>query len=247
MARQKGLDRRRFVKLYPSTAAAAGLPPCLQAAPQGPLRRYARVRLVDGRGAVLRAADLHVGVNYIFHYPYVTTPCFLLNLGEPARPDTLTTDTGHSYRWPGGVGPHDAIVAFSAICSHRMSYPARQVSFINYRPGPTAFVNKEQHSARKAHIIYCCSENSVYDATDGARVLGGPAPDPLATIRLEYDRADDALYATGTQGAVLFERFFDKFGFHLALEYETSDIRQQVADASPVVPLADYTRNRILC
>ncbi|MGA7800236.1 MAG: hypothetical protein WCC36_05455 [Gammaproteobacteria bacterium] len=247
MSRRSGIDRRGFVRLCLSTLVAAGVPPCLGAAQSGPVRNYGPVRLVDHRGAPLRVADLHVGVNYIFHFPYVTTPCFLLNLGARARPDTLETDNGGSYRWPGGVGPQGAIVAFSAICSHRMSYPAREVSFINYRPGPTAFVDKDKDSVRKARVIYCCSENSVYDAADGARVLGGPAPDPLASIRLEYEPDDDALYATGTQGAVLFERFFDKFGFHLALEYQTSDIRQRVVDSSPVVPLADYTRNRILC
>jgi len=242
-----GINRRRFIG-WCASCLAAGAGRRLWAGQKPLSREYDRVRLVDPRGHPLRADALAAGVNYLFHYPYVTTPCFLINLGEPAPgPDTLQTQAGGSYRWRGGTGPGHSLVAFSAICSHRMTYPARSVSFINYRHRPTPFVNEDKTVVKRAHIIYCCSENSVYDAADGARVLGGPAPQPLAAIDLEYDSDTGQLHATGTDGGELFERFFDKFGFHLALEYGVSDIRQRVTGTAEVVRLDDYTRNQVLC
>ena len=50
-------------------------------------------------------------------------------------------------------------------------------------------------------MIHCCSEHSEYDPATGARVLGGPAPQPLSAILLEHDKSNDYLYAVGTLGA----------------------------------------------
>src|SRR6185369_8504974 len=97
-------------------------------------RYYTRVQLVDSARRPLRAASLAANRNYIFHYPYASTPCFLLDLGKPtAQAVTLKTEQGTAYEWPGGVGPRGAIVGYSAICAHRLSYPTRQISFISYR------------------------------------------------------------------------------------------------------------------
>ena len=46
-------------------------------------RSWSRARLVDERGKPLRAATLVADRNYIFHYPFRGTPCFLINLGKP--------------------------------------------------------------------------------------------------------------------------------------------------------------------
>ena len=65
-----------------------------------------RARLVDTGGKTLRADALTVGQSYVFHYPYVTTPCFLIDLGSPTEPGAdLETSDGRPYRWAGGVGP----------------------------------------------------------------------------------------------------------------------------------------------
>src|SRR5207249_9866845 len=48
-------------------------------------RLYQRVKLVDEDGAALRAGSVPANRNLIFHYPYASTPCFLLNLGRPAK------------------------------------------------------------------------------------------------------------------------------------------------------------------
>jgi arsenite oxidase small subunit len=248
MSNGPGISRRRFMKLCATSAALVSANPQALARSRGPVHRYNRVKLVDPDRNPIRLQDLEAGKNYVFHYPYATTPCFLLNLGDVAvRPTVLETKAGQRYEWTGGVGPRRSVVAFSAICSHRMSYPAHQVSFINYRPETVAFVDEQDHVEHQSHVIFCCSERSVYDALRGAKVLGGPAPQPLAAISLQHAAEDDSLYALGTQGGELFERFFDKFGFHLSLEYQTDDIREQVTGTTLVVPLEDYTHNQILC
>ena len=200
----------------------------------------------DGRS--LRLDDLEVGENYVFHYPYVTTPCFILNLGKPALPqDGLEMDDGRKYSWRGGVGPQRSVVAFSAICAHRMSYPTPTVSFINYRHEPTAYTNHEYRLARREQVIYCCSEGSVYDPAEGCRVLGGPAPQPLAAVDLGLDEATGELRALGMYGGDMFERFFEKFGFQLALQSEISDIRAPVGEDTEVVRLSEYSSNSNVC
>lgn len=242
------ITRRGFVRLCSSALALIGARRALALPADSTERKYQRVRLVDADGHALRAAGLEVGRNYIFHYPYISTPCFLLNLGEPAKGGTtLQTKDGQRYIWQGGVGPARAIVAFSAICSHRMTYPAHAVSFINYRSHAVSFLDRQLHPERRDHVIYCCSEKSVYDATAGARVLGGPAPQPLAAILLDYESADDALYARGTYGGAIFQQFFDKFAFHLSLEYLDQDIHRETTHAAPVVPLDQYSRTQVLC
>lgn len=243
------VKRRNFVRLCASALAAVTASPRLLAqSAEGTLHRYQRVRLVDHDGRTITPKDLRVGVNYVFPYPYVCTPCFLLNVGQPLPGGIqLQTKSGQSYRWRGGVGPGRAIVAFSAICAHRMTHPSPTVSFINYRHKPTRFVDSDHEMAERTDIIYCCSERSVYDVTEGARVLGGPAPQPLAAVLLDYEPAENAFYAGGTYGGDMFEPFFAKFSMRLELEYATMDIKRQVSHTAKVQTLADFTKNQVLC
>lgn len=239
------VTRRRFVRFCAAFLASLRAAPAFAGQAAAP---FARVRLVDGRSRDLSPSELEVGVNYLFHYPYIATPCFLIRLDRPAaEPTRLVTENGRSYRWQGGVGPERSVVAYSAICAHRMTHPAKSVSFINYRSQPATYLDRGEQSACRAGIIYCCSERSVYDATRGARVLGGPAPQPLAAIRLEYDADGDALFAAGVYGGALFERFFHEFGERLSLEFGTTAIRRPVRGAAKVMRLAEYSRNQILC
>lgn len=246
MSADSDFTRRRFVRMCASVAALVGANPALLAQSHGPIHRYQRVQLVDERERPITAADLRVGENYLFYYPYVSTPCFLLNLGRPTKNASLQTEDGRSYRWEGGIGPQRSVVAFSAICAHKLSHPAREVSFINYRHKPATFQSAANESVRQAQVIYCCSEKSVYDPLDGARVLGGPAKQPLTTIALEQDDSG-AIFATGTVGGELFDRFFERFSSRLSLEFRTSDVRKPVTDRAGVVLLADYCRAQILC
>jgi len=236
-------SRRRFCGFCATSVAAmsAALPRALEAGERPLLKRYNPVRLVRPQGEQLRIDRLVPGVNYLFQYPFASTPCFLIDLGRPvAEPVELETREHQPYVWRGGVGPNRSIVAFSAICSHRMTHPAPEVSFISYHPAG-------HHDPRQRGVIHCCSENSVYDPAAGARVLSGPAPEPLAAIELEYDDGNGTLMAVGASGGTLFDRFLHEFRFRLAIDYGEPGYRRHVRERTPVVTLDEYTRRPYEC
>lgn len=240
-------SRRDFLRLCGGASAALA---CgsrgLLAAPPAAHQAYAKVLLVDRDGAPVRCEALGKHREYVFQYPYRATPCFLIDLGEPLPGgNELTTEDGRRYRWTGGVGPNRSVVAFSAICAHKLSHPSRVVSFIGYREQPVGFLNRQQQVERRAGVIQCCSEHSIYDPAAGAAVVAGPSPQPLAAIELRYEQ--DALYATGVYGGELFARYFQQFGERLMLEYLGSGYSDDVADTSTVIPGEEFTRNRIRC
>lgn len=243
------LGRRSFVKLCASTVAVISASPHLLAqAARAPLKLYVRVRLIDAGGKPLKAKSLRAGDSLIFNYPYTTTPCFLLNLGKPiATSVPLLTETGAAYLWPGGVGTRQSLVAFSAICAHKMSHPAKAVSFINYRHEAVSFRNTKKQVVTRAGVILCCSENSAYDPARGASVLGGPAKQPLCSILLEHDKVDDTLYALGSYGGEMFEQFFERFGPRLQIEWATSDVRQIASEGVVAVPIDTYSSSQMMC
>ncbi|HRQ48856.1 MAG TPA: twin-arginine translocation signal domain-containing protein, partial [Rhodocyclaceae bacterium] len=182
-------------------------------------RHYHRVRLLDDRGQPLRMEEIHEGVQYVFPYPYAATPCFLLNLGRPVPGQNgLTTESGERYDWPGGSGPARSVVAYSAICAHKMAHPARGISYISFR-------EPRNGEDPVTGVISCCAENSRYDPFSGGTVLSGPAPQPLAAILLDHDTAHDELHAVGTLGGEMFQRFFTEFEARLSIEYPNRDVR----------------------
>jgi len=230
------MERREFVKFCAASALAGG--PGAVAADSQP-RLYARAKLVDETGAPLRTGAVPANQNLIFHYPFAATPCFLLNLGKPvAAPVQLKTAENQAYEWRGGIGPARSVVAYSAICAHKLSYPTRDISFISFRTETSA---RNRHAA----VIHCCSEHSQYDPAAGAKVVAGPAPQPLAAILLDWDAAKDELYAVGTLGGEMFNQFFEKYAFRLALEYPTP--KNQIAGSCIVHPLDNYCRQQVRC
>ncbi len=245
MSNNDNSGRRRFLGRCGSMLGmlAAGRP----VAAGMPLQAFSTVQLVDDHERPLLVDALEPRTEYIFHYPYTTTPCFLIDLGSPALPDgELETAEGARYRWQGGVGPGRSIVAFSAICSHRLSHPTPRASFIGYRRDPVGFLDASFDVQRRPGVIQCCSEQSVYDPATGARVLGGPAPQPLAAVQLEY-RDDGSLRATGVYGGQMFDRYFELFASRLVLEYETLDVQAPIRDMSVVLRGDVFTRNTISC
>ena len=233
------MQRRNFIKLCAATCAVSAHP-AFSAENLKP-RFYARSRLVNELGQPIKAAGLVAGRNYIFHYPFQSTPCFLLDLGKTTGRDVeLKTESGAAYRWTGGVGPRRSIVGYSAICAHRMSYPTPQISFISYR-------EHSQSGTAKQNTIQCCSEHSEYDPAAGGKVLAGPAPQPLAAILLEHDPKSDALYATGTLGGEMFNAFFAKYEFRLAIDYGTSTPRREVAAQTIVKELTQFCKQQVRC
>lgn len=96
-------------------------------------------------------------------------------------------------------------------------------------------------------MIHCCAEHSEYDPAAGAKVMGGPAPQPLCAILLEYNRESDGLHAVGTLGGEMFDAFFTKFGFRLALEHGTDRAHQPVTGAAVVMDLRDFCKQQVRC
>jgi Rieske Fe-S protein len=233
------MKRRDFVQVCAASAASVAVPHPAQAA--GLMARmYRRAKLVDENGKPLAIAQLHTGVGYVFDYPYSATPCFLIRLDRPAPGGIdLKTESGGIYRWEGGIGAVKSVVAYSAICAHKMTYPTKQVSFIGYRddPSPVAPTGK---------VITCCSDRSVYDPSAGARVVSGPAPQPLATILLEHDAKTDDVWAVGTFGGEMFDQFFRKYDFRLQLEMGNR-AKTQVEGTTVVRELASYSTQWAKC
>lgn len=224
------MNRRGFNRLCAGLAAAATVPGAVGAA--APRTEHNRVRLVNTDGASLTAADVTQRESWVCLYPYVTSPCFVLNLGP--------TDSGkapHPFALHSDFSTDATLVAFAAICTHKLSHPAKAMSFITYRP-PTV--------EAPIHRIICCSEGSVYDAAQGARVLGGPAPAPLAAVELEED-STGALFATASYAGDLYERFFDAFAFRLALDYEIENPRTKSENTATVRTMAEHSEHHIEC
>jgi Rieske Fe-S protein len=234
------MERRRFVTACAAVATAAGLSASTPAWAAAAPRLYTRTRLFDIHGDPIKVRQLAARTNYVFSYPFAATPCFLLDLGRPvpAAASLLRAD-GASYAWNGGVGARRSVVAFSAICAHKLAYPTREVSFIRFQPGrsPTSDGN----------VIHCCADHSVYDPAAGARVVSGPAPQPLAAILLDYDADRDELAALGTVGAEQFEAFFRKYDFRLALDYGAGKAQLPVGTTTVVRELKEYCRQTIQC
>lgn len=221
------MRRASFVTLCGGALAATQLAERFTAAASAAeFKEFNRVKLVDAAGNSLRAQSLFTTEAYIFRYPYNGTPCFLIDLGK--RPGS------------GGVGPRGTIVAFTAICAHQLSYPTPAASPIAYSPG-------ESHVAGRSGVIVCCAHLSVYDPAHDARVVSGPAPQPLTAIALEYAALNDELYATGVIGGDRFEDFFKAFKGDLVAALGPGVARRLVAETTTVVPMSKFTTESLYC
>lgn len=241
------LSRRKFVKVCAAYVAALASWRPLTSSATTERSSYNRVRLMR-RGRPIRPEDFEPGQVYIFNYPYVTTPCMIFNLGEHlSQQQQLITEEGDRYTWPGGSGPDHAVVAYSAICAHKMTYPAKSASFLNYRHSKVVYFDSERNRQTREKIIYCCSERSVYDPARGAQVIGGPAPQPLATILLDYDSQDDSFYATGTIGGEMFRKFLSEFEFRLQLDFKIVDVRQSTVEQVDLLTIEEYSEVVVHC
>ena len=153
------MERRQFVRVCATGAGAANcatgigsamLVRSVPAADPVQPKRYPRAKLAGAGGMALKASQLAINKNYLFFYPFQGTPCFLLNLGKPLKPAPTRGFQGVSYEWPGGAGASKSIVAYSAICSHQLTYPTKDISFISFRAGKGG-------ANKYADVIHCCS------------------------------------------------------------------------------------------
>ncbi len=198
---------------------------------------FPKSALVYDNGDPVTVDSLVPGSSCVFSYPFVTTPCFVLRLKSSAQ---------KTEQWSGGVGDDQSVVAFSAICSHKMSHPAKPISHINFREDAVTFYDKEGKKQEREQMISCCSERSVYDPTQGAAVLSGPAPVPLAAIALDVTDTGQ-LMAVGSSGIDQYERFLEKFGFRLAMEYGVTDVRARVGEQTVATIAQRFSSQQIRC
>ncbi len=125
------------------------------------------------------------------------------------------------------MGPARAIVAFSAICAHKLAYPTRDVSFIRYQP--------QRSATSDAQVIHCCADHSVYDPAGGARVLVGSGAAAARGHPARLRRRDRrARRASARVGAEQFDAFFGKYEFRLALEHGQGKARRPVGATTVV-------------
>ena len=158
-------------------------------------------------------------------------------------PTSLRTRGQQAYQWPGGVGPRRSVVAFCAICAHKLVYPTKDLSFISFRKGAAA---NPQTPDKGSDLIHCCADHSQYDPAQGAQVLSGPASQPLCAVLLQHDAKTDTLTAYGTLGGELFDEFFKKYEAKLSLDVGAKAKNKIVAKAT-VQELDKYCRNPVQC
>lgn len=228
------MQRRDFNRLCSGLLAGAA---SLSGSALASTQPFPRSALVYDDASPVTVDSLEPGTSCVFSYPYVTTPCFVVRLKSAAK---------QSDNWQGGVGEDESVVAFSAICSHKMSHPAKPISHINFRADTLSFYDSNGQKQERDQLISCCSERSVYDPVNGAAVLSGPAPVPLAAIALSVNEQGQ-LVATGSSGADQYERFLNKFGFRLAMEYGVTDIRARVGEQTVATLAQQFSSQQIRC
>jgi arsenite oxidase small subunit len=131
---------------------------------------------------VATLSSLQVDQPVYFNYPLndQSEASILVKLG------TAVTD---------GVGPDKDIIAYSQICQHLGCIYA----FVP--PGSSPQCNGSYSSP--GPVGYCCCHGSVYDFTNDAKVLSGPAPRPVPRVVLEVDSSGN-IYAIGMSGANIY-------------------------------------------
>lgn len=202
---------------------------------------YKRALLTKADGTPLKLTDIENDVPYIFHYPFASTPVFLLNLDLPVKSREMKTAAGETYTAPAGIGAGRNIVAYCAICQHQLMYPTKDYTVINY------YGKNAEKCKLGVQLIKCCAHNSVYDPKANGQKIDGPAENNLVQIVLEYDEAKGELYAVGIAGKDVFAEFFDLYKKELRTEYgSTADARAEVTGAK-TVKLSDYTASLIQC
>src|SRR5271157_666093 len=191
--------RRNFLKIVAVAgvlgAVGGGVGSALQYAGRPPtvgLANYPAVQLQDVDGSVLTASKVMAEYNVTtsdalaFDYPLTNEPNLLINLSSP------TGNSGGATQVPGGVGPKESIVAFSAICQH-LGCSVPSLAFYPSGTCPKSF-------GGLGFYIHCSCHGSTYDATGSASNLTGPATRPLPQVTLQWNRADDTLWAIGVTG-----------------------------------------------
>lgn len=240
------MERRNFLKIMAAGATVVAINPSLIRgtlyADDGRLYvAYEKAQIVDASGAPIKVSSLEKEMTYIFNYPYASTPCMLINLPEPTQQEVeLKSEMGETYIWKNGVGKDRTVVAYVAICAHQMTHPTPNDSFIQYVPK-----SKPTMAYSKSGIIVCSSHLSAYDASAGAKVLGGAATQPLAAVVLNIAE-DDTIWAVGILGPDKFQDYFKSFKPELKEFYGgIAQAKQLVSISAKTVKLSEFSKELI--
>lgn len=152
------VTRRDFIRISSATTLAGSLPAVAAAA--APPAKPASFPVKD----IAQAGALKVDAPLAFTYPDESSPAVLLRLKQPAA---------------GGIGPGNAIVAYSVLCTHK-GCP------VSYR-------------AERKLLICPCHWSSFDPAKAGQMVIGqGSEPLPQIALRLQ----GDTVQAIGVDGLI---------------------------------------------
>jgi Rieske Fe-S protein len=240
------MQRRNFIKLLGSSAFLAVSPSLIDEtlkADDGTLyKSYERVKLVDASGKAIKSRDLKEDVTYVFNYPLVGTPCFLVDIGkETSRNVKLKSEGGEEYIWRGGIGAKNSIVSYSGICSHQLTHPTPKNSFISYVPK-----SEKTLAYKSGGVIVCASHLSAFNPAEGAKRVTGEAKYPLASIVLEID-AEDEIYAVGILGTDKFQEYFKSFKGEFKEFYDSRrKAKKRVIGSAVVVTIDEFSKEVII-
>lgn len=239
------MQRRDFLKLSTASTALIAVAPSLITqrlyAEDGSLfQTFEKVQLKDSDGNALKASSLVKEENYIFMYPHASTPAILVDLPQPTQKEIkLKAEDGTEYIYKGGHGAKGTIVAFSAICAHQLTHPKKAMSMFQYVPS-----NGKTLAYDKGGVFVCSSHLAAYDPKQGGKVVGGPAPQGLASIVLEID-SDDTIWAVAVLGPNKFQAFFSAFKKELRGEYGRRGAKKLMKTEATVQPLKNFSSELI--
>lgn len=154
------------------------------------LASFPKVQLLDVDGSPLTVAKVEREYNVdtpdllLFYYPLTNEPNFLLNLSPASgTPDGVGPTASNPGFWdaPGGIGSHNSIVGYSAICQH-LGCPAPSLSY--YPPSNPC----TSYPGGYKFYLHCQCHGSTYNATSSAANLTGPAVLPLPQVVLITDQ-----------------------------------------------------------
>jgi arsenite oxidase small subunit len=175
------MNRRDFLKLAAAGGGAMAILALASSIKALTFIPAATTQLSWPKATVTNIKSLTLLKPVTFNYPLTNTPNLLVKLGVKAK---------------GGVGPDEDIVAFSDICQHLGCF----YGFVPPSGSPPC--NKSYKASLSEG--YCCCHGSQYDFSDGAKVIGGPAPRPVPQVQLEYDAATGDINAVSMGPPTIF-------------------------------------------
>lgn len=245
------MERRNFLKVVGATGALIAVSPStitgtLHAQDGTVFQAFEKVQLMDAAGKPIKASTLKKEVNYVFNYPFASTPAILLDLpDETAKDVKLTSECGDEYVWKGGVGAKRTIVAYSAICAHQLAHPTPEDSFLQYCKKGQETMAYVHPDGSKGGVMVCSSHLASYNTSEGCKVLGGPATQPLATIVIEVAE-DDTLWASAVLGPDKFHEYFKAFKPEFKKFYGGKrKAKKRVSGSATMLALNEYTKEII--